>query len=133
MKILVCHDGSKKAQKSLEKTLSLFGSLKPEIILLTIIEESRDISGESENAFQLEFSKRKKEILKTAKDIIKKGMDVDALFYTGERRKTILTVAAAKNPDFIVLGRRKGNSSQKFQISTTEYIFHHSTHPVLIF
>jgi len=38
MKIMVCHDASRKSQLALEKAVELFRPQKPEIILITVVE-----------------------------------------------------------------------------------------------
>jgi len=134
MKILVCHDGSKNAQDALEKTIAFFGALKPEIILLSVVEESRSASSESENIFDSEKQDRKSVLVKIAEGISKKGIKAETLIYVGGPKKTILKVAEAKQPDFIVVARRGSeNILQKMYGSISEFLIQYSKYPVIVF
>lgn len=135
MKILFCHDGSKNADAVLEKVVSMFIAMHPEILLLSVVEEAMDTSSEHEGIFQSEINEKKETMFQLAQQqIIHKGLKAEVLIYSGGPKKTILKVAESKRPDFTVVTRRKeGNLLQKLYGSTSDFLVRNSSIPVLVF
>lgn len=134
MKILFCHDGSDNAQKALDKTLELFKPSKPEIILLTVVEGAGDASMENEEIFERQRSEGHDFLMRTARYIMGKGFDVDAILATGDPRRMIVESAANKKPDILVVSKRGGGILDNMVLgSVSAYVVRHAKCPVLVF
>lgn len=133
MKILVCHDGSKNAQAALEKTIGLFRCERPEIILLTVVEEPLDATSVDEESFEKWRNKRDADLKEAANWAAGHGVDVDALLAVGDPRRMILKTIEAKNPDILVVAKRGVSSLEHMVLgSVSAYIVRHAPCPVLV-
>lgn len=133
MKIMVCHDGSKSAQTALEKTVSLFKSQKPELILLTVVEEPLDATSVDEDSFEKWRNKRDEDLKKAAEWVAGHGVDVDALLAVGDPRKMILQAAKAKDVDMLVVAKRGTSAIEQMVLgSVSAFIVRHAHCPVLV-
>lgn len=133
MKIMVTHDGSDNAERALQKTLDLFKSFKPEIILLTVVLGARDASLANEPIFEKQKSERHDFMMSTAKKITDKGFDVDAILAVGDPREMILEAANSKNPDLLVVAKRGMGSFKSMVLgSTSAFLIRHVKCPVLV-
>ena len=134
MKIMVCHDGSESAQFALEKTLELFRREKPEIILLTVVEEPLDASMENEDIFLRYRQERHDFIIKTSNEVADKGFEVDAILAVGDPRRMIPEAVENKSPDVLVVARRGAGGMAKMLLgSVSAYLLRHVQCPVLVF
>lgn len=133
MKIMICHDGSQKAQDALEKTVALFKSQKPEMILVTVVEEPLDATSMDEESFNKWKAHREKDLKTAANWTAEHGLDVDAILAVGDPRKMILEAAGNKNPDILVVARRGGGLMDKMVLgSVSAYLVRHAECPVLV-
>lgn len=133
MKIMICHDGSQRSQDALEKTVALFKAQKPEIFLITVVEEPLDATSMEEQSFEKWKSRREEELKKAAKWVAEHGLDVDAILAIGDPRKMILEAAANKNPDMLVVARRGTGILDKMVLgSVSAYLVRHAECPVLV-
>lgn len=134
MRIMVCYDGNPDAERALSKTLRLFGPLKPEIILLSVIEANRDASPEADERYA-RWLKERSEILKSkAEEIVARGFEVDAVLAEGNSREMVLRAAESKKPDILVVGKRQGGTlADMLHASLSVYLVHHAACPVLVF
>lgn len=136
MKILVCHDGSEKAQSALDKSIALFGHLKPQLILVTVVEEPLDASSHDEEAFDEWRAKREEELRKAAERVTELGLDVDAILAIGDPRKMLVEAVRKRMPDILVITSRPPKGGVRFgnvTVSISDYLIHHiDTCPVLV-
>jgi nucleotide-binding universal stress UspA family protein len=133
MKIMICHDGSQRSQDALEKTVALFKVQKPEIILITVVEEPLDATSMEEQSFEKWRSRRDEDLKKAAKWVAEHGLDVDAILAIGDPRKMILEAADNKNPDMLVVARRGTGILDKMVLgSVSAYLVRHAECPVLV-
>jgi len=133
MKIMICHDGSQKSQDALEKTVALFKSQKPEMILVTVVEEPLDATSMDEESFEKWRVRRDADLKKAAQWVADHGLDVDAILAVGDPRKMILEAAGNKSPDILVVARRGGGLLDKMVLgSVSAYLVRHAECPVLV-
>ena len=138
MKLLICHDGSENAQSALEKSIAMFGREKPEIILVTVVEEPADASSHDEAAFE-ELRVRREATLKQAAEwVTKQGLDVVVVVAVGigDPRKMLVEAVSKKKPDLVVITSRPPKGGVRFgrvTVSVSDYLIHHIDHcPVLV-
>lgn len=133
---MVCHDGSEKAQAALEKSIAIFKCERPDIILLTVVEEPVDASSHDEDAFGEWRAKREGDLKKTAASVVSKyGLDVDAVLAVGDPRKMIVEAVKSKKPDMLVVARRGGGGVGEEMLfgSVSAYLIRHVTScPVMV-
>lgn len=133
MKIMICHDGSKKSQDALEKTVALFKPQKPEIILITVVEEPLDATSMDEESFEKWRARREDDLNKAARWVAGHGLDVDAILAVGDPRKMIVEAAENKSPDILVVARRGTGILDKMVLgSVSAYLVRHAECPVLV-
>lgn len=136
MKMLVCHDGSEIAQSALEKSVAMFKSEKPEIILVTVVEEPADASSYDEAAFEEWRAEREADLNEAAEWVTKQGLDVDAVMAVGDSRKMLVEAIRRKTPDIVVIASRPPQGGMRFgnvTVSVSDYVIHHVTDcPVLV-
>jgi len=135
MKIMFCYDGSEIADKALAKTLNYFKSQKPDVIILTVVEEPRDASMENEEIYNEWKQQRHNELRKAAEFAAGQGLEVDAIMATGDPREMILEAAEKKDPELIVVARRGvGEARVKRMVlgSVSAYVVRHAQRPVMI-
>ncbi len=133
MKIMICHDGSRKAQDALEKAVELFKLQKPEIILITVVEEPLDATSMDEDSFEKWRDRRDADLKSAANWVVQQGLNVDAILAVGDPRKMIVEAAENKNPDILVVGRRGGGLIDNMVLgSVSAYLVRHADCPVLV-
>lgn len=136
MKMLVCHDGSENAQSALEKSIAMFRCERPEIILVTVVEEPADASSYDEAAFEEWRAKRESDLKDTADWVAKQGLDVDAIVAIGDPRKMLMEAIRKKKPDIVVIASHPPQGGMRFgniTVSVSDYLIHHITDcPVLV-
>jgi nucleotide-binding universal stress UspA family protein len=136
MKMLVCHDGSESAQSALEKSVAMFKSEKPEIILVTVVEEPADASSYDEATFEEWRAEREADLKEAADWVVKQGLDVDAVMAVGDSRKMLVEAIRRKTPDIVVIASRPPQGGMRFgnvTVSVSDYVIHHVTDcPVLV-
>ena len=136
MKMLICHDGSGSAQSALEKSIALFKGEKPEIILVTVVEEPADASSYDEAAFEKWRATREADLKDTANWVVKQGLNVDVIIAVGEPRKMLVEAIRKKKPDIVVITSHPPQGGVRFgniTASVSDYIIHHIADcPILI-
>lgn len=136
MRILVCHDGSEKAQSALEKCITLFDPLKPQLILVTVVEEPLDASSHGEEAFEQWRRQKEEELRQAAETVASRGLAVDAVLAVGDPRKMLVEAIRKKAPDLLVITSRPPKGGVRFgnvTVSVSDYLLHHiDTCPVLV-
>jgi len=133
MKIMVCHDGSERSQEALERTVALFKAQKPEIILITVVEEPLDATSMDEESFEKWRTRRDQELKNAANWVVKHGLNVDAILAVGDPRKMITEAASNKNPDILVVARRGAGLLEKMALgSVSAYLIRHAECSVLV-
>ena len=138
MKMLVCYDGSSIAQTALEKAIAMFGREKPEIILITVVEEPADASSYDEAAFEELRAKGEADLKEAADWVVKQGLDVNVIVAVGigDPRKMLVEAIRKKNPDVVVITSRPPKGGVRFgrvAVSVSDYLIHHIDDcPVLV-
>jgi len=136
MRMLVCHDGSRNAQSALEKSIALFKSEKPSVILVSVAEEPVDASSYDESSFENLKSEKEAALKETAKWVVNQGLEVDAVLATGDPRKMLVEAIRKKKPDLVVIASRPPTGGVRFgniTNSVSDYVVHHVTEcPILV-
>lgn len=136
MKMLICHDGSEIAQSALEKSIAMFRCERPEIILVTVVEEPVDASSYDEAAFEELRTKREADLKEVADGVVKLNLDVAVIVAIGDPRKMLVEAIRKKTPDIVVIASRPPEGGVRFgniTVSVSDYLIHHIDDcPVLV-
>ena len=136
MKILFCHNGSELARSALEKSVAMFRQLKPEIVLVTVVEEPADASSHDEEAFEAWRAKREADLRRAAQWVSEEGLDADAVLAIGDTRKMLVEAVRKKRPDLVVITSQPPKGGVRFgniTVSVSDYVIHHIDDcPILI-
>jgi nucleotide-binding universal stress UspA family protein len=133
MKIMVCHDGSKRAQDALMKTVELFKPQKPQIMLITVVEEPLDASSMNEESYRKWCKSREDDLRKAGSWAVEQGLEVEVILATGDPRKMILEAAKTKAPDVLVVAKRGlGLLEEMVMGSVSAFLIRHASCPVLV-
>lgn len=134
LKIMVCHDGSENAQKALDQAIELFKGIKPEIILVSVVEGAADASMVNEEIFDNEKEARRTQLKQLAEKLAGCCCDVDVVLATGDARKMLLEASKQKNPDILVIAKRGGGGIKDMVLgSVSAYLVRHAKCPVMVF
>ncbi len=107
MKIMFCHDGSERSQRALEKTVEYFNPLKPDIVLLCVVEDILDTSSEDERINEEYRQEHSEVIQKAAEWVASNGLEVHVILATGKPRQMIVKTAEKQLPDIVVVVRKE--------------------------
>jgi len=133
MKIMVCHDGSQRSQSALEKTVELFRPQKPEIILVTVVEEPLDATSQDEASFESWRSSMGASLKEAADWVAGHGLDVEAILAVGDPRRMLLEATEQKNPDMLVVAGRSSGVLQGMVLgSVSAFLVRNAECPVLV-
>jgi nucleotide-binding universal stress UspA family protein len=136
MKMLICHNGSEIAQSALEKSIAMFKCERPEIILVTVVEEPADASSYDEASFEKLRANREAALKEVADSVVKQNLDVSVVVAIGDPRKMLVEAVKKKKPDVVVIASRPPQGGVRFgniTVSVSDYLIHHITDcPVLV-
>ncbi len=123
MKVMFCHDGEKMGQKALKAAVEFFKPHKADMIILCVNNDIVDASMEVDSLTE-EFQKEHKAIIdQSAQWVAEHGMDVDVIIATGDPREMVVAAIEKKNPDVVVVARRKKSTKESaFRKSLSAYL-----------
>lgn len=99
MKIMIAYDGSRNAKLALVQTITMFRELKPQITLVAVAENPRDITAGNEDMFQEELSDLKRHLLEAQAVCEEEGIASETLLLEGDARKMLLYAAENGVPE----------------------------------
>lgn len=106
MKIMIAYDGSRNARLALAQTITMFRDLKPQLVLVAVAENPRDITAGNEDLFQQEVSDLKAHLSEALEVCQAEQIVAETMLLEGDARKMLLYAAEKKlHPDMLVLAR----------------------------
>jgi len=130
MHIMVAYDHSRNAQIALEGTIKLFGSLKPEVTLINVIEDPGSATASSDDMFSEQYKEQKEGAEAAARQLSEAGMPTRVLLAQGDARKMILRATQERKPDLLVIARHSNKPDSGFLARSIDAIvdeFEHMT------
>lgn len=116
--------------------MTLFAHLKPQMILVTVVEEPLDASSHVEESFEEWRAQREAELRQAAESVTAQGLDVDAILAIGDPRKMLVEAVRKRMPDLLVITSRPPKGGVRFgnvTVSVSDYLLHHiDVCPVLV-
>ncbi|MBW4934317.1 universal stress protein [Marinobacter sp. F4206] len=106
MKIMIAYDGSRNARLALAQTITMFRDLKPQLILVAVAENPRDITSGNEDLFQQEVSELKGYLNEAMEVCQNEDVGAETMLLEGDPRKMLLYAAEKKvHPEMLVIAR----------------------------
>ncbi|MCG7198537.1 universal stress protein [Marinobacter pelagius] len=106
MKIMIAYDGSRNARLALAQTITMFHDLKPQLTLVAVAENPRDITSGNEDLFQQEVSELKDYLSEAMEVCQNEDVAAETMLLEGDPRKMLLYAAEKKiHPDMLVIAR----------------------------
>lgn len=106
MKIMIAYDGSRNAKLALAQTITMFRRLEPQIVLVAVAENPRDITAGNEDLFQQEVDELKAHLQEAMAVCDSEQVQAETLMLEGDARKSLLFAAEKKvRPDMLVIAR----------------------------
>jgi len=106
MKIMIAYDGSRNARLALAQTITMFRDLKPQLTLVAVAENPRDITSGNEELFQQEVTELKNYLHEAMEVCQNEDVAAETMLLEGDPRKMLLYAAEKKiHPDMLVIAR----------------------------
>jgi nucleotide-binding universal stress UspA family protein len=105
MHVMLAYDHSRNARIALDGVKRLFADIKPEITLISVIEEPGTATDATDDMFNTEYRVQKGGAEAAAKELTAEGFPTRVLIAEGDARKMILRATQEKKPDVLVLAR----------------------------
>jgi nucleotide-binding universal stress UspA family protein len=105
MRIMVAYDDSRNAKLALAQTVTLFRSLEPTLILISVVEEPRSSSSSEEEKFHAAYQELKEGANRAAVAVRDESLNVEVIIAEGDPRKMILRATKERAPDLLVIAR----------------------------
>ncbi len=105
MKIMIAYDGSRNAKLALARTITMFGGLKPQLLLVAVAENPRDITENNEALFNDEVDELKGFLAEAQTLCRSENIEAEALLLDGDARKMLLAATEKLRPDLLVIAR----------------------------
>ena len=121
MKILIAYDGSRNAKLALAQTLSLFGALNPNLLLMAVAENPRAASDANEDLFQQEYNELKQALEEGKAFIEEQKLTCDILLAEGDPRKMLLQASKKLVPNLLVVARHNHQPDGGFIAQSLSY------------
>lgn len=121
MKIMLAYDGSRNTKLALAQTLSLFGSLQPDILLMGVAENPRDSTDANEDLFQQEYRELKGALEEGQRFVVAEGLNCEMLIAEGDPRKMLLQATKKLVPSLLVVARHSHQPDGGFIAQSLSY------------
>jgi len=105
MEIMLAYDHSRNAQIALDAILDLFGSLKPTVTLVSVIEDVGSATSGADDLFNEQYADQKAGVEQAAARLAAAGLESRIMLAEGDARKMILRATEERKPDLLVMAR----------------------------
>lgn len=105
MRIMLAYDGSRNARLALARTITMFREMKPELILVAVAENPRDITENNDILFNDEMNELRGFLAEAEQVCQKESLPCEAILLTGDARKMLLAATEKLRPDLLVIAR----------------------------
>ncbi len=110
MNIMVAYDDSRNAKLAIAQTVTLFRAMKPNIMLVCVVEEPRDATDTNEEKFLEAYRELRAGAEEAAQALREEGFSPEIIMAEGDARKMILRATKERAPDILVIARHSNES-----------------------
>jgi nucleotide-binding universal stress UspA family protein len=114
MHLMLAYDHSRNARIALEAVKSLFGAAKPDITLISVIEDVGTATDATDDMFTEQYREQRAGVEAAAAELTAEGFTTRILFAEGDARKMILRATQERNPDLLVMARHSHKPDKGF-------------------
>jgi nucleotide-binding universal stress UspA family protein len=105
MHVMLAYDHSRNARIALDGLVRLFVDAKPDVTLITVIEEPGSATDSEDELFRTQYEELRSGAEAAAAELTGKGFPTRLLLAEGDARKMILRATEERKPDLLVLAR----------------------------
>lgn len=105
MHVMLAYDNSRNARIALEAVRGMFGPLRPEVTLVSVVEEVGSATAEADELFSAQYEDQKRGTEAAAAELAAAGFTSRVLVGEGDARKMILRAVEERRPDLLVMAR----------------------------
>ncbi len=105
MNLMLAYDHSRNARIALDGVKRLFADSRPDITLISVIEDPISNTSASDDMFETQYAEQKAGAEAAARELTESGFPTKVLFAEGDARKMILRATEERKPDLLVLAR----------------------------
>lgn len=105
MELMLAYDDSRNARIALDAVKNMFGPLKPNVTLVSVVEEVGSSTSSVDDLFREQYANQKAGAEAAAAELVAAGMNAKVVMAEGDARKMILRAIAERRPDLLVLAR----------------------------
>ena len=114
MEIMLAYDHSPNARIAIELVKTLFAKERPNLTLISVIEEPGSMSGSGDDLFKQQYDAQRAGTEAAAAELVAAGFPAKVLFAEGDARKMILRATRERKPDLLVLARHSHKPDGNF-------------------
>jgi nucleotide-binding universal stress UspA family protein len=105
MNIMLAYDGSRNAKLALAQAIAMFRNLEPQMRLVAVAENPRDITDANDDMFQEEWHNLDKHLDEAIAFARNEGIETVKTLVEGDPRKMLWRATQKFNPDLLVIAR----------------------------
>ena len=105
MHVMLAYDHSPNARIALDLVQRMFAAEKPQITLISVIEEPGSSTAAGDEMFEQQYAAQKRGAEAAASELTANGFQSKVLFAEGDARKMILRATEERRPDLLVMAR----------------------------
>lgn len=105
MDIMLAYDHSRNARIALDAVREMFGALKPNVTLVSVIEDVGSATSGADDLFNEQYATQKAGAEAAAAALMAEGIAARVLLAEGDARKMILRATEERKPDLLVMAR----------------------------
>ena len=105
MDVMLAYDNSRNARIALEAVKEMFGAIRPNVTLISVIEDVGSATAGADDLFNEQYAEQKAGVEAAAAELSAAGFPTKVLVAEGDARKMILRATEERRPDLLVLAR----------------------------
>lgn len=114
MHLMLAYDHSRNARIALEAVKSLFAEAKPEVTLISVIEDVGSSTSATDDMFEEQYREQRAGVEAAAAELTAAGLKTRVLIAEGDARKMILRATQERHPDLLVMARHSHKPDRGF-------------------
>lgn len=114
MEIMLAYDHSRNARIALEAVKEMFGSIRPNVTLISVIEDPGSTTSGADDMFQEQYAEQKAGVDAAAAELLSAGFPSKVIVAEGDARKMILRACEEWKPNLLVMARHSHKPDGNF-------------------
>ncbi|TQV78584.1 universal stress protein [Denitrobaculum tricleocarpae] len=114
MEIMLAYDHSRNARIALEAVKEMFGAIKPNVTLISVIEDPGSATAGADEMFKEQYAEQKAGVDAAAAELMAAGFPSKVVVAEGDARKMILRACDERKPNLLVMARHSHKPDGNF-------------------